>query len=240
MSRNHARIIPGEEIGSISDWDFVDVDTSTSRFAAKVAAQALAEEQARETSLRQSLLSEGHAQGYAEGYAEGHAQGHAHATLEGQKQFNDYVAHEGRVAAESLSQLFATAQSQLAEAEQVMAKGVLELACELARQVLRHEMSTNPNALQPVVREALSVLAIDSKAALVRLNPLDMEVLSEVLRQEFSNLSLTLLPDSSISRGGCLVEAAGTVVDGTVEQRWRKTVAALGLDAPWEPEDVIA
>jgi flagellar assembly protein FliH len=58
------------------------------------------------------------------------------------------------------------------------------------------------------------------------------------LRQEFSNLSLTLLPDSSISRGGCIVESAGTVVDGTVEQRWRKTVATLGLDAPWEPEDV--
>jgi flagellar assembly protein FliH len=33
------------------------------------------------------------------------------------------------------------------------------------------------------------------------------------------------------------VEAAGTVVDGTVEQRWRKTVATLGLEAPWEDAD---
>ena len=36
-----------------------------------------------------------------------------------------------------------------------MAQGMLELACELARQVLRHELSVNPNALQPVIREAL-------------------------------------------------------------------------------------
>ena len=233
MNRNQARFIPGEEIGSVTDWDFGDVDKSSSRFAAKLAAQALAEEQAKEAVVRQSSFSEGHAQGYAEGYAQGHAQ----ATLEGQRQLNDYIANEGKVAAEAMAQLFANAQAQLAESEQAMAQGVLELACEIARQVLRHEMSSNPNALQPVVREALSVLAIDSKAALVRMNPLDVEVLSEVLRQEFSNLSLTMLPDSSISRGGCLVEAAGTVVDGTVEQRWRKTVATLGLEAPWEDAD---
>jgi flagellar assembly protein FliH len=116
-----------------------------------------------------------------------------------------------------------------------MAKGVLELACELARQVLRHELSTNPNALQPVVREALAVLAVDSKAALVRMHPLDMEVLSEVLRQEFSTFALTLLPDASVARGGCLVESAGTVVDGTVEKRWMRAVASLGFDSPWEP-----
>ena len=233
MNRNQARFIPGEEIGSVTDWDFGDVDKSSARFAAKLAAQALAEEQAKEALVRQSSFSEGHAQGYAEGYAQGHAQ----ATLEGQRQLNDYIANEGKVAAEAIAQLFANAQAQLAESEQAMAQGVLELACEIARQVLRHEMSSNPNALQPVVREALSVLAIDSKAALVRMNPLDVEVLSEVLRQEFSNLSLTMLPDSAISRGGCLVEAAGTVVDGTVEQRWRKTVATLGLEAPWEDAD---
>ncbi|CAM8629726.1 MAG: flagellar assembly protein FliH [Curvibacter sp.] len=236
MNRNQARFIPGEEIGSVTDWDFGDVDKSSSRFAAKLAAQALAEDQAKEALVRQSSFSEGHAQGYAEGYAQGHAQ----ATLEGQRQLNDYIANEGKVAAEAMAGLFANAQAQLAESEQAMAQGVLQLACEIARQVLRHEMSSNPNALQPVIREALSVLAIDSKAALVRMNPLDMEVLSEVLRQEFSNLSLTLLPDTTISRGGCLVEAAGTVVDGTVEQRWRKTVATLGLEARWEDADANA
>ncbi|CAM8634305.1 FliH Flagellar biosynthesis/type III secretory pathway protein [Comamonadaceae bacterium] len=236
MNRNQARFIPGEEIGSVTDWDFGDVDKSSSRFAAKLAAQALAEDQAKEALVRQSSFSEGHAQGYAEGYAQGHAQ----ATLEGQRQLNDYITNEGKVAAEAMAGLFANAQAQLADSEQAMAQGVLQLACEIARQVLRHEMSSNPNALQPVIREALSVLAIDSKAALVRMNPLDMEVLSEVLRQEFSNLSLTLLPDTTISRGGCLVEAAGTVVDGTVEQRWRKTVATLGLEARWEDADANA
>jgi flagellar assembly protein FliH len=78
------------------------------------------------------------------------------------------------------------------------------------------------------------MLAVDSKAAVVRMHPLDMDVLAEVLRQEFSYLALTLLSDSTIKRGGCLVEAAGTVVDGTIERRWMRTVARLGLDSTWE------
>jgi flagellar assembly protein FliH len=172
--------------------------------------------------------------GFADGYAQGFAQGQAQATLEGQRQITEYIETQGLNAARNFGQLFESAQSQVNEHEQVMAKGVLELACELARQVVRHELSSNPNALQPVIREALGVLAIDSKAALVRLNPLDLDVLADVLRSEFTGLSLSLLGDASVTRGGCLVEAAGTVVDGTVERRWTRAVASLGLDSAWE------
>ena len=208
MTRTHSRFIPGEEVGVVTDWQFGAVDQSSLRFAAKLKAQEQAEAQAKENVLRQA--------GFDDGYAQGFAQGHAQATLEGQRQINEYIATQGNEAALQFGQLFESAQAQIAEQEQVMAKGVLELACELARQVLRHELSTNPNALQPVIREALGVLAIDSKAALVRLNPLDQDVLAEVLRTEFSGLSLTLLADASVARGGCLVESAGTVVDGTL------------------------
>lgn len=231
MTRTHSRFIPGEEVGAVTDWQFGAVDQSSLRFAAKLKAQEQAEAQAKENVLRQA--------GFDDGYAQGFAQGHAQATLEGQRQINEYIATQGQEAAQQFGQLFESAQAQIAQQEQVMAKGVLELACELARQVLRHELSTNPNALQPVIREALSVLAIDSKAALVRLNPQDQDVLAEVLRTEFAGLSLTLLADSSIARGGCLVESAGTVVDGTLEKRWQRSVASLGLDSAWEVGDGV-
>jgi flagellar assembly protein FliH len=177
--------------------------------------------------------------GFSDGYAQGYAQGHAQATLEGQRQITEFIATQGAQAADKLAQLFGAVQIQLHESQQVMAKGVLELACELARQVLRHELSTNPNALQPVIREALAMLASDCKAAVVRLNPLDIEVFGDVLRQEFVNLSLTLLPDAGMTRGGCLVEAAGTVVDGSVEKRWQRAVASLGLESRWEVADDV-
>ena len=229
MSRAHSSFIPGEEVGVVTDWSFAAVDQSSLRFAAKLKAQAEQEEQAKNDIVRQA--------GYSEGYSQGFAQGHAQATLEGQKLIADYIANEGAQNAQGMAQLFASAQSQLSDSHQSMAQGVLELACALARQVLRHELSTNPNALQPVVREALGVLTADAKAAAVRMNPSDIEVFGEVLRQEFSNLSLNLLPDAAMTRGGCLVEAAGTVVDGTVEKRWQKAVASLGLDSSWDGVD---
>ncbi|MFZ3127415.1 MAG: flagellar assembly protein FliH [Rhodoferax sp.] len=231
MTRSNNRFIPGEEIGAVVDWNFSAVDQSSVRFAAKLKEQAMAEEQARDEEVRQA--------GYSEGYAQGYAQGHAQATLEGQRLINEYIETQGAEAARNFGLIFESARAQLAESEQVMAKGVLELACELARQVLRHELSANPNALLPVVREALSVLASDTKAAVVRMNPLDMDVLAEELRQEFVGLSLTLLADGTITRGGCLVESAGTVVDGTLEKRWARGVASLGLESSWEVSDDV-
>lgn len=229
MTRAQSRFISGENLGVVSEWNFGAVDQASVRFAAKLKAQELAEEQSKEKLAREA--------GFADGYAQGHAQGHAHATLEGQRQINEYITTQGQEAARNFGHIFETAQAHIAESEQVMAKGILELACELARQVLRHELSSNPNVLQPVIREALGLIAVDCKAAVVRMNPLDSEVFSDVLHQEFSNLSLTLVADPLITRGGCLVEAAGTVVDGTVEKRWGRAVATLGLESAWEDSD---
>jgi flagellar assembly protein FliH len=235
MSRAHSSYIPADQIGTVADWNFGAVDQSAIKFAAKLKAQAEAEEKSKSEASHQA----GYSQGYSQGYTEGFAQGHAQATLEGQRQITEFIATQGQEAAQAFLKLFETAQTQLQDSEQALAKGVLELACELSRQVLRHELATNPNALLPVVREALGMLAADSKAAVVRLNPVDVEVFSSVLKTEFTNLSLTLLADAAVVRGGCLVESAGTVVDGTVQRRWQRAVASLGLESAWEESDDV-
>ena len=227
MSRAHSSYIPSEDIVEANNWAFDPVDKAALRFAAKVRAQAEAEDRARDNLAHQT------------GFEAGYAQGHAQATLEGQRLIQDYINTQGQDAALHFSELFKAAQQQLEQSQQVMAKGVLELACELARQVLRRELSVNPNALQPVVREALAMLTVDSKLAAVRMNPVDLDRFSEDLAREFSNLKLTLVPDASVTVGGCLVEAAGTVVDGTVQRRWNKAVASLGLESTWEQDDDV-
>jgi len=220
--RNYSRFIPGEEIDAVEQWNFAAVDTASLLLAAQVKVRDEAAEEFKQEACRQ------------EGYAEGFAQGRAQATVEAQRQMADFIANQGRDAAREFARLFATVQVQLVEAEQVMAQGTLELACELARQVLRRELSVDPQAVQPVIREALGLLVADTKSAVVRLHPLDLKVLEEVIRTEFSSLSLTLLADPTLTRGGCLIESAGTVVDGTLEKRWMRAVASLGLESSWE------
>ena len=220
--RNSSRFIPGEEIAEVAQWNFGAVDTASLQIAAQAKAHQQARDLARDDALKQ------------EGYAQGFAQGHAHATLQAEQQVRDFTTNQGAEAARNFAQLLERAEQQLSQSQQVMAQGVLELACELALQVLRHEMSVNPNVLQPVIREALGLLALDSKNAVVRLNPLDLEVLQDTLQTEFAALSLTLIADPSVEPGGCLIASAGSVVDGSLDTRWRRAVANLGLTVPWE------
>jgi len=219
--RNYTRFIPGEEIDAVEQWDFGAVDTASILMAAQAKEREEASDQVKNEALRQ------------EGYAEGFAQGQAQTRLDAQRQIADFIANQGQEAAQHFAQLFSSVQAQQADTEQVMAQGVLELACEIARQVLRRELSINPKTLLPVIREALSLLVAENKSALVRLNPLDLAAVEEEIRAEFSSLSLTLLADANVAKGGCLIESAGTVVDGTVEKRWMRALATLGLNSSW-------
>jgi flagellar assembly protein FliH len=220
--RNYSKFIPGEEISTFEQWDFGAVDTASILLAAQVKAREDASDEVKNDAIRQA------------GYAEGFAQGHAQATLEGQRHISEFIATQGREAAQQFAAIFESAQKQLTESEQIMAQGVLELACEVARQVLRQELTVNQNVLKPVISEALGVLVADSKAALVRLNPQDLKALQGNLEDDQFNLALTLRGDESITRGGCLIESAGTVVDGTLEKRWARAIASLGLGSAWE------
>lgn len=220
--RNYDRFIPGEEVGAVEQWNFEPVDTAAVLLAAQVKVRAEVIDQARDDALRQDA------------YAEGFAQGQAHAALEAQRQLAEYIANEGQNIARDFGKLFAIAQEQMAQAEQVLASGVLDLACELARQVVRRELAVRTDALQPVLREALGLLVADTQSAVIRLNPLDLALLEPVIKAEFAGLSLTLLSDEAMNQGGCLVESAGTVVDGTLEKRWARAVATLGLESAWE------
>jgi flagellar assembly protein FliH len=150
-----------------------------------------------------------------------------------QRQIEAFTQSEGQELARRFAGIFEVAAAQMEQVEQMAAQGVLDLAVELARQVLRHELSVNPNVVLPVVREALGVLFEDARSARVRLNPEDFDVVQATLDTEFKNLSLALIPDTLVARGGCQIESAGTVVDGTLEKRWSRTIASLGLNASW-------
>ena len=114
-----------------------------------------------------------------------------------------------------------------------MAQQLLELACDIARQVVRQELSVNPNALQPVVREAVGMLVTEGRPATVRLNPIDMDAMAQPLREELDGPGVQWMADAAVPAGGCLVESAGTVVDGSLDKRWQRAIAALGLQSPW-------
>lgn len=224
--RQYDRFIPGEEIADVKQWQFGAIDSTAQLLAAQAKASEDQQAQAKAEIDQQ--------QAYQAGHAEGVVQGRAQAQLELQQQMQDFMQTQAQAAGQRLGQLFESAQEQLAQAEQAMAQEVLALACELARQVLRHELTVNPTVVMPVLTEAIDLLGAEHKTAVVKLHPQDLEALGDQIQANFSGLGLSVRADPDILPGGCLVESAGTVVDGTLQKRWQRVVATLGLSSQWE------
>jgi flagellar assembly protein FliH len=176
--------------------------------------------------------------GHAAGHAAGHAEGHAEAARIGHEQLDAYVQGQAREHAAHLAAVVQQLDQRLQASERHMARQVLDLAAELARQIVRRDLATQPDAVMPVVREALALLGSEHKPATVRMHPADLEVVGAALQEQYATLPVAWSADPTVERGGCLVESAGTVVDGQVSARWRRAVGQLGLDAPWQTEPV--
>ncbi len=212
--------IPSEDIAGYARWQFATVGPAGEPQGGIADPEALRE-------------------AYEKGRAEGHAAGREQAVAEARAQMDAYVATHGRDTAQRLAGLIDAAVAGLADAQQDIARGTLEIACALARQVLRHELATQPLALAPAVREALGLLQADGRSACVRLSPQDFESLDAHLRVEFAGQAMTVVSDASVAPGDCRIESAGAVVDAGVATRWSRAVASLGLAMPWHetPQD---
>lgn len=223
--KNYNRFIPGEEIANAAPWQFGSVGAPPEK-------KALVQEVvSAEVALAATAAVRD--EGYSAGFSEGFVQGHAQAVLETQKQITDHIENEGQEKAQRFGQLLASVQAQLALSEAAFADAVLSLACEIARKILRQEISVNTDAVLPAISQGLTYLIDGSKSAKVRLNPLDFEALEDRLSLEFSDIALTLVSDPLVACGGCLIESQDTIVDGTIEKRWSRVLASLGLKIDW-------
>ena len=228
VPRAQSRFIRSEELGEVSEWQFGAVGP-----VVPVVLDVLVEPEPEPEEPEQVRLD----RAWADGHGAGLAQGLAEATLEGNQKLDDFVQGQGVETANSMAELLTAMQARLAQVEQDMAQQVLALACGLARQIVRRELTVDTAAVEPVIREALGMLVMDGKAAVIKLHPQDWDVLEAPLKAAFPLPTLTWLSDTGVERGGCRVESGGTVIDGTLSKRWERAVANLGLASAWTDAD---
>ncbi len=174
--------------------------------------------------LRQRVHSEAYSVGYEEGRRAG------------------IIAAER--AAEDLRRIVRRLSESLVELEPRVESALVALALEIARRVVLREITVEPDTLIGVVRETLRRVPIPHGPLRLRLHPQDLAIIEE-RREELSGKNLSWVADSSLSRGGCVLEVLEkepiradrrwrqregqvlTEVDGRVERRWRQVLAAL-------------
>jgi flagellar assembly protein FliH len=135
--------------------------------------------------------------------------------------------------ARRLEALLAAGANGLHLMEERLAGELLDLAVELARQVVRAEIAVNREAVLPVVREALALLSQDARAVQVVIHPADAELLRQHLADDLARGGWRVLEDRRVEPGGVRVLSSSGEIDATLTTRWQRALATLGQDHAW-------
>lgn len=205
-------LIRGDKLTAYERWElggFAGASTN-SRSAARQAAQSASEPgYALPTADDiERIHQEAHKNGYAVGYEEGTAR--------------------ARLEAMHLHSLTESLDHAFRELDQQVAQGLLTLALEIARQVVRHTLEAHPDALLAVIREALSQLPHQHVS--IYLHPDDASLVRSYLGDQLAHSGHRIFEEPAITRGGCRLEAAGSHIDATLEMRWKRVLESLSLN----------
>jgi flagellar assembly protein FliH len=214
----YSRFIPREELSSFASWSFGDVSAG----AAPAGGAREVETPIDPAEMLAQQLRAARQAGYQDGYRDGLV------ALEGFKQ---------SFASQTTTQvgaLVASVASQLDALQQEMARALAETATALARQVLRSELATRPDCVSQVAEQALDALLLSARHIVLRVHPDDHALICAGSAEAIAARGARLVADAQVGRGGCRVESDIGLVDATIEERWRRAVASLGSELPWQ------
>ena len=156
---------------------------------------------------------------------------------------------DGLVALESFKQSFASQVSaqvgqvlhgldcELGQLEQQMATSLARVATELARQVVRSELSVRPALVAQVAREAVNAVLASARQITVLVHPDDHALVAGGCEDALLARGARLIAQATIARGGCRVESDAGTVDARVAARWAQATHALGTGVAWDDDE---
>jgi len=195
------RFIPKEQVGEAASWEF----------------QSLGGEAPTTPRGTQALLTARERRAYERGIEQGRQEG----IIEAQRQ--------QALRSQRLEQLLAEMRARYIELESRGADALLDLALEIARQVVRREVVVARDALLPALHEAVTVVIDQHAHPRVHLNPADLELIRPELDNDAMLKGCRFVPDVSVANGGCRVETAQGDIDATLATRWNRVARALGV-----------
>ncbi|MEL7537856.1 MAG: flagellar assembly protein FliH [Pseudomonadota bacterium] len=118
----------------------------------------------------------------------------------------------------------------LADLDDTVEAALVDLACRIARQVVRRELQIDRAQVLVVAREALAALPLNARGIRVILHPDDAQLLRDSLTGGDHNPKWTIVEDPLMTRGGVRVQSERSLVDATVEQRLKNITESLFND----------
>ena len=131
-------------------------------------------------------------QAYQEGFAAGMKDGRADAQS---------VAHQ-------MQALMAELNQSMQQFETTMAQEIMDLALDIARQMVRTTLEAKPEIVLAVVREAIESLPQVNQNPVLILHPADALLVRKMLGEDYRETAWRVVDDPHLERGGCRVETS--------------------------------
>ena len=181
----------------------------------------------------QRLRDDAHQQGLASGHVAGQALGYQAGYDQGQKQGFEQGLELARGQANQLAQLAQRFSDALTTVEAGVADTLVELALDIAQQVVRQHVAHDPTALLAAAREVLAHEPQLTGSPQLVVSPADLPVVEAYLMEDLQARGWTVRTDATLERGGCRAQAATGETDASITTRWERVSAALGKARPW-------
>lgn len=226
-----SRVIPKEQLTAYQRWELGSFDVAQAEPPVQAAPPPPEPEPVLSVVLptaedieriQQQAWQEGHDLGYTEGRTAGHQAGYEAGFKTGEQH------------AEQLRQLAEALQLESLRQDEAIAREVLELALQVAQQMLRASIQAKPESILGVIREALQSLPTLSGYHKIVVHPDEVAIVQAWLTREHGHLPWKVMADPEIARGGFRIESAHSELDATLPSRWREIIACLGSDTQWQ------
>ncbi len=155
-------------------------------------------------------------------YQKGFQQGRDEGIRLGQEEIHPYIQ-----ALQTILKEWEERKEKLFKENEVV---IVQLAFEIARKVVHKEISTNPDLILYVVREALKKVEQGSYL-IIKLNPEDVAVFERGMKiylpeiKQFNDIQI--VPEKSIERGGCILESDSGIINAELDMQLQKIEESL-------------
>lgn len=102
-----------------------------------------------------------------------------------------------------------------------IAPDILAISIDIAKKIIKKEISENPDIILSNIKEILSGLSKEETKIILKVNPVQAEMLRQEVPQAVNAAGLeakvVIMPDENIMEGGCILTTTNGVIDATIE-----------------------
>ncbi|PCK06340.1 MAG: hypothetical protein COA42_17310 [Alteromonadaceae bacterium] len=161
------------------------------------------------------MVDEAQKEGFEAGHQEGYAEGNTEGRSQGLKQGQDQAYKETKAMLDEqgarLKSIADTLMSPLHGQEQALENMLVDMAVQMAQQIISTEIRYSPQYLYGIVKRTLDALPVGAKNITVSLNNDDAALLEAYSPQDQRNWQIRV--DPALSNGSCRVDTDDSLVE---------------------------